>query len=863
MPGTIELRLQRPGCQLSDGAIEVVAPRSSNFMYSLDGIDFQNNPLFNGLMAGVYSVFVMNQYGCISVEWVVLNALHGAPDNPQVEVIEPICSYPYGTLKIIEATSGYLYKIGEGPFEPYPPNGYENLTPGTYLLTVKNSEGCVSSIQVLIPDPEVILVKVEVFSESCFGAADGAIDLQLLSGRNVQFNWSGPEQFSATTASIAGISGGNYRLTVTNNDGCFLSVDYSVQGPLTPLSLEVALVHPTVCDATDGAINLSVSGGVKPYSFALTNSNGAMISSDKSTGSLMAGHYILEVTDAVGCIIQQNILLDFAAPTECLNFTAYVDAWGRYEVKGIDLLVPMPDDCKFNDYFSILVDPPVLYCSEEMAVYPVNVKMISRLGTIHQCTAMVELLDTIPPVVACRDTILYLDERGIAYLDNPPQNLAVYDNCGVSSIILSRSQFDCNDIGIHSISMAIKDSHGNSAYCNFLVTIADTLAPVLVVKDVNLWFTTADTLWLADALEEDLASDNCAVYSDALFKQFFTCIDVGEHIVTREITDLAGNSAIDSFLVVVRAGLPPAAESDTFRVVSGISDWLDILDNDHGYAGDLKDKYVVVTKPSRHGLAAFDTNLFLLSYLSDGGFTGTDSIHYALCSNGGVCGPVCDTALVVIYVMPYNFKPVATNDRYDLGNCRQFEANVLHNDSDPGSDIGLGEVELIKAPGHGTLQIFSDGYFFYTPPVNFVGIDNFVYRVCDSGFPALCDSAIVQLHILADANCDGIPDAFAIGLFIPEGFSPNDDGIGDQFRILGLGDYPDARLWVYDRWGSLVFDKSHYGNLAVWATDEAAWWSGTYESSSDQNGRVARGNYLYVLDLGNRTIHRGIVTVAY
>ena len=97
------------------------------------------------------------------------------------------------------------------------------------------------------------------------------------------------------------------------------------------------------------------------------------------------------------------------------------------------------------------------------------------------------------------------------------------------------------------------------------------------------------------------------------------------------------------------------------------------------------------------------------------------------------------------------------------------------------------------------------------------------------------------------------------GFFIPEGFSPGYDGIHDEFRILGIEDYPDACLKVFDRKGQMIFKKEKYGNLAYWGFSRDAWWYGETEGA----GFISQGSYLYVLVLNSRITIRGTVTVAY
>lgn len=86
-------------------------------------------------------------------------------------------------------------------------------------------------------------------------------------------------------------------------------------------------------------------------------------------------------------------------------------------------------------------------------------------------------------------------------------------------------------------------------------------------------------------------------------------------------------------------------------------------------------------------------------------------------------------------------------------------------------------------------------------------------------------------------------------LVIPTGFSPNDDGIADTWRIKCLEKYPDAYIEIYNRWGNRVFEKNNFGNSDVHgASDE--WWNG-YSSQkwTFGNDRLPTGTYFYILDL--------------
>jgi gliding motility-associated-like protein len=72
---------------------------------------------------------------------------------------------------------------------------------------------------------------------------------------------------------------------------------------------------------------------------------------------------------------------------------------------------------------------------------------------------------------------------------------------------------------------------------------------------------------------------------------------------------------------------------------------------------------------------------------------------------------------------------------------------------------------------------------------------------------------------------------------IPEGFSPNGDGINDRFEIQHIGQYPNSSLVVINRWGSEVYRKSPYDN--------------TFNGVSSNGKDLPDATYFYILDLGN------------
>jgi len=83
-----------------------------------------------------------------------------------------------------------------------------------------------------------------------------------------------------------------------------------------------------------------------------------------------------------------------------------------------------------------------------------------------------------------------------------------------------------------------------------------------------------------------------------------------------------------------------------------------------------------------------------------------------------------------------------------------------------------------------------------------------------------------------------------VNFFIPEGYSPNGDGINDLFVIVGINYYPENTIIIFNRWGDKVFEASPYQNT----------WDGTSTIGIRMGGNeLPIGTYFYLLDLGNST----------
>ncbi len=93
---------------------------------------------------------------------------------------------------------------------------------------------------------------------------------------------------------------------------------------------------------------------------------------------------------------------------------------------------------------------------------------------------------------------------------------------------------------------------------------------------------------------------------------------------------------------------------------------------------------------------------------------------------------------------------------------------------------------------------------------------------------------------------ESVPTVFNVefDFFIPQGFSPNGDGVNDVFEIRGIRFYPDNDLVIMNRWGNVVYKTHGYANT----------WDGTTDMGIEIGGnKLPEGTYYYILNLNNNT----------
>jgi large repetitive protein len=258
----------------------------------------------------------------------------------------------------------------------------------------------------------------------------------------------------------------------------------------------------------------------------------------------------------------------------------------------------------------------------------------------------------------------------------------------------------------------------------------------------------------------------------------------GPDTLIYRVCDNGTPALCDTALVVITVNPSndaPTANGETVATLMNTAIPISVVDNDTDTDGAIDATTVTIDTAPKNGTTSVNPTTGVLTYTPNTGFIGLDTLIYRVCDTGTPMPAQCDTAIVIINVTATpNNAPVANRDNIPVTEDTPLTFNVLSNDTDTEGGIVPATVTVTKAPLHGTATPNPDGTISYTPTANYAGVDTLIYRVCDNGTPALCDTALVILTIspINDkplANRDDV--ATLINTAIPIGVLSNDSDV--------------------------------------------------------------------------------------
>jgi len=100
-------------------------------------------------------------------------------------------------------------------------------------------------------------------------------------------------------------------------------------------------------------------------------------------------------------------------------------------------------------------------------------------GNVTTAEANVIVVDNTNPTAIAQEVTIYLDENGEAVTTAEAVNNASSDNCEIESLSLSKTDFDCSNVGDNPVILTVTDVNGNTSTAEANVLVLDNEAPMI------------------------------------------------------------------------------------------------------------------------------------------------------------------------------------------------------------------------------------------------------------------------------------------------------------------------------------------------------------------------------------------------
>ena len=270
----------------------------------------------SNLCIGQVTVTVKDALGCTASNSVIITQPTQLTSAITGHINDSCFGQCDGSLTVTAAggTTPYTYAWNNNPTTPT----NKNLCIGTYTVTVKDHNACVTTVSDSISQPVLLSISLtSSTNEQCFGQCIGQATVSAAGGTlPYTFHWSN----GATGTTASNLCAGIYHATVTDALGCSASLNDTITQPARLVADTLSTVQILCFGGNNGAITLGVSGGVYPYTYVWPQ---APAITDSLAINLTANTYTANITDANGCTASVTTVIHQPA---VLNATVLTDS---------------------------------------------------------------------------------------------------------------------------------------------------------------------------------------------------------------------------------------------------------------------------------------------------------------------------------------------------------------------------------------------------------------------------------------------------------------------------------------------------------------------------------------------------------
>ena len=699
------------------------------YQWQVAGVNIaaQTNDTLTASTSGNYAVVVTDTNGCRATSATSAITVNNTQPAPKVTVLaQPNCTDSTGTIAVTPtgvATDKYSidgtnYQVSDT---------FKLVAPGTYSVTVKTIDGCISpatSVTIDTAPAKPSKPNLTVTQPSC-ALSTGIITVTDPLGTDFTYSVDGTKYQAGVT--FNGLTPATYHVTVSTAAGCISpdSVIVINAVPNTPAKPTVTVLQPS-CTIATGDITVTAPSGAG-FKYII----GSIVVDTNITGiftGLASGNYTLKVMNADGCIGPDTTVTINAQPTTPSAPTITVTQTSCTLSTGtLTVTAPLGTGLK---YFIIgRTDTSTTGVFSGIPAGTYVVKAMNASGCISAGTTdSIKVAPAIPaaPTVTITQPTCTVS-IGAIEITAPLGNNFTYSIDGLNY----QSATIFNGINAGSYNVTVKNTDGCTSPATAATINTQPATPNAPTAISGATTVTAGstqvytTQAVAGATTYNWTLPNGWTGSSTTTSISATIGAVGGTISVTASAN--GCTSPPATLVVVMSNkdtlpiitpnntpskkcLPNVAPGSTMSTCSG-------------------------TTTTSHGKMVLDAATGCFTYIPDSNYVGKDTSCIVVCNNG-----VCDTTIVPIDVLPKkDTLPIVTPQDKPITVCKPAIT-----DMGPGATMSTCSGTTTTSHGKMVLNA-ATGCFTYVPDSNYVGKDTGCIVVCKNG---ICDTTIVPINVL-------------------------------------------------------------------------------------------------------------------
>lgn len=221
-----------PSCDEGLAFIDVEAQSpNGGLMYSLDGINFQDDPYFGDLSADSYTLYMLDAAGC--TDSFEVNIASAVLELVNVVTSPETCQSSNGTANLLIESSLPSFEIFLDGVSQSNNVSLQNLDSGEYLVELIGADGCETIYDLVIEEISTYELDTILTTPDFCSQSMGAIDIQLNdNGNSVSYFLNSNLE---ADANITDLEQGVYTLQISDQNNCITNYTVNIEEDDCPI----------------------------------------------------------------------------------------------------------------------------------------------------------------------------------------------------------------------------------------------------------------------------------------------------------------------------------------------------------------------------------------------------------------------------------------------------------------------------------------------------------------------------------------------------------------------------------------------------------------------------------------------------